>query len=120
MEKKIMDKLAKLINPLLVLIALALSLMVSNSFLSGNLNIIVNNLIIILGLFVFGMLLSKNRRNNRSWVKKVIISLVMFIIVITQLNIAEFNQYVSFLDIITKNNALLYGVIIYCGWVFFE
>jgi len=115
-----MDKIAKLINPLLVLVALALGLLVSNSVFSGNLNTIINNLLIILGLFLFGMLLSYRKKNNRSWIKKVIISLIMFIIVITQLNIAEFNAYVSFLDIFINNNAILYSFIIYCGWAFFE
>lgn len=115
-----MDKMAKLINPLLVLIALALGLLVSNSVLSGNFNTIINNLIIILGLFVFGMLLSYRKRHNRSWIKKVIISLIMFVIIITQLEIAQFNSYVSFLDIIIKNTAILYSIIIYCGWAFFE
>ena len=114
------DRFAKLINPLLVLIALALGIVISNSILPETMVVLVKNLLTIVGLFTFGMLLSYRKRHNRSWVKKVIISIIMFIILITQLNIAQFNTYLSIFDVIVKNNAILYGLIVYCGWAFFE
>ncbi len=114
------DRLAKLINPLLVLLALALGLMISNSIVPDSLLSLIRNLLIIVGLFAFGMLLSYRKRHNRSWVKKVVISIIMFIIFITQLNIVQFNEYLSFLDVVIKNQAILYGIIVYCGWAFFE
>ena len=114
------DRFAKLINPLLVLVALALGIVISNSVLSESMAVLVKNLMTIIGLFTFGMLLSYRKRHNRSWVKKVVISIIMFMILITQLNIAEFNAYLSVFDVIVKNNAILYGLIVYCGWAFFE
>ena len=114
------DRVAKLTNPLLILVALVLGTMISNSLFEGNLQTIVTNLIIILSLFVFGMLLSYRRKNNKSWMKKVIISLLMFVIVLIQFDIAQFNTIFRNIEIITKNQAVLHGIIIYCGWAFFE
>jgi hypothetical protein len=114
------DRFAKLVNPLLVLIALALGIVISSSILPEPMVVLVKNLLTIVGLFTFGLLLSYRKRHNRSWLKKVVISIIMFMIVITQLNIAQFNTYLSIFDVIVKNNAILYGLIIYCGWAFFE
>lgn len=114
------DKLAKLTNPLLVLIALVLGTMIATSLFEGSIQAVVINLITILSLFVFGMLLSSRRKNNKSWIKKVIISLVMFVIVLIQLDIAQFNAMFKSIEIITKNQVILHAVIIYCGWAFFE
>jgi peptidoglycan/LPS O-acetylase OafA/YrhL len=121
MEKKIMiDRVAKLTNPLLILVALVLGTMISNSLFDGNVKTIIINLITILSLFVFGMLLSYRRKNNKSWIKKVIISLLIFVIVLIQLDIAQFNTIFKNIEIITKNTAILHAIIIYCGWAFFE
>ncbi len=114
------DRFAKLINPILILVALALGIVISNSIVPDSMVVLVKNLLTIVGLFIFGVLLSYRKKHNRSWVKKVFISIIMFMILITQLNIAQFNTYISFFDVIVKNHAILYGLIIYCGWAFFE
>lgn len=115
-----MDRAAKLLNPLLALIALTLALMINNAVMPESFKDIVSSMLIIVGLFVFGILLSYRKKRSRSWIKKVIISIIMFIIIITQLNIAQFNAFLSVFDIITRNNAVLYSLIVYFGWAFFE
>lgn len=114
------DRAAKLTNPLLILVALVLGTMISQSLFDGNVQTIIINLIVILSLFVFGMLLSYRRKNNKSWIKKVVISILMFVIVLIQLDIAQFNAIFKNIEMITKNQAVLHGIIIYCGWAFFE
>lgn len=114
------DRAAKLVNPLLILVALVLGTIVSKSLFTGNVQSLLIKLITMICMFIFGMLLSYRRKNNKSWIKKVIISLLMFVILLIQLDVAQFNEFFKYIEIITKNQAILHAVIIYCGWAFFE
>ena len=115
-----MNKLMKYLNPLLILIATVLALVVSNMIFTQHINVVINNLITIIGLFMVGMFLSYRIKHNRLWVKKVIISLIMFVIVLVHVNVIQTNAFPRFMDVLFKNSAILYSIIIYCGWAFFE
>ena len=114
------NKITKWINPLLVLIALSLVTQVIESTLSGS---IASNSIIIMNtalLFMFGMFLSYRKRRSTTWVRKVIIAIALMLILLFQMNLLP-NESVSW---ITKwvvfNRPIIYALIIYFGWAFFE
>lgn len=70
-------------------------------------------------LFGFGITLSYHKRNNRTWVRKLVIALVVVLILFTRINVisagginAVFNQF--------KITTLFINLIlVYCGWSFF-
>ncbi len=115
-----MNKVMKYLNPLLILLAMVLAQSLTHSIFTNKIASIINNLIIIVGLFVFGMFLSYRKKHNRAWGKKVIISLVMFIIILVKVDMIQMKAFGHIVDTLFRNNALLYSIIIYCGWAFFE
>lgn len=114
------NKISKWINPLLVLIALSLVTQVIESTLSGS--IATNSIILVntILLFLFGMFLSYRKRRSTTWVRKVIISIALMLILLFQLNLLP-NESVSWItQWIILNRPITYALIIYFGWAFFE
>lgn len=114
------NKITKWINPLIVLIALSLTTQVFQATLIGsvavNIQIIANFIL----LFVFGIFLSYRRRKSTTWVRKVIITILMLWLLLIKLSIMPEFSLTLISQWIRLNDVIIYALVIYFGWAFFE
>jgi len=119
-EVKMDKKITKWLMPLIVLLALSLIIMVIDSFVVGIYNKVLTTILTAALLFVFGMFLGNRKKRRQTWLRKLIISFVLLLIVGKQLNWIEFNLLWNILNDIGINAVILNSAIIYCGWAFFD
>ncbi len=71
-------------------------------------------------LFGFGMTLSMHKRNHRTWVKKLVIALVVLLIIFTRINLIPATGIHTLLSQFKITTSFIDLILIYCGWSFFQ
>lgn len=70
-------------------------------------------------LFGFGMTLARGKRNNRTWVRKLIIALVVVLVMFSRLNLISLGGFNLILDRLYITRQITDLLLVYCGWAFF-
>lgn len=107
------------IKPLIVLVIGYVLYQVSDWLFNGQPYTMLIAIITLAMYFALGLVLHTNKRKNQDWIKKVLISLLLIIIVFDRLGIIQI-QVLSISRLINDYPAIINGFVVYLGWLFFE
>lgn len=107
------------LKPLLVLLVSYLLFLVSDWLFYGQPYTMMVQLITIGMFFSLGLMLHSSKRKNQDWIKKVLISLILILIVFDRLNVIQI-QWLSISQFMNAYPLIVNALLVYLGWLFFE
>ncbi len=113
-------KYTRWLLPLLILLALGLALKIIEGIIPSDFQSPLTTIVTAALLFAFGMFLTQHKKRSSGWVKKLLVSFVMLIIVGKRLGWIEFDVFWAYVNDLGINQTIQNAVIIYCGWIFFD
>lgn len=107
------------IKPIFVLVISYLLLRMNSFLFSGQLQATIMQLLVIAVYFALGLMLHRTKKKNQDWIKKVIISFIVLLIVLVRFDVITIT-WLSLSVFINANPLLVNGFMVYLGWLFFE
>ncbi len=107
------------IKPLIVLILSYVMYQISDWLFNAQPYTMLVAIITLTMYFSLGLALHTNKRKNQDWIKKVLISLLLIIIVFDRLGIVQI-QVLSISRLINDYPSIINAFVVYLGWLFFE
>jgi len=114
-----MKQLFNALKPMLVLILSYVLYQVSDWLFNAQPYTLMITAITLAMFFSLGLMLHGSKRKNQDWIKKVLISLLMIIIVFDRLGVIQL-QIMSITTIINQFPQITNAFVVYLGWLFFE
>lgn len=106
--------------PILFVVLSALVYYLSGFLLSGQLLTSVQVILWVAILFGFGLTLTYYKKKNRSWFKKVVIALFLFLILGLRLSWFNALGFETMLEKLALSTRFVDLLIVWCGWTFFQ
>lgn len=107
------------LKPILVLIVSYLLINMNDFLFSGQLQAAITLLLVVGMYFTLGLMLHRTKKKNQDWIKKVIISFMVLLIVLVRFDVVTIT-WLSLNEVINTNPLLVNAFIVYLGWLFFE
>lgn len=107
------------IKPLIVLFLTFVLIQISGWLFNGQPYTMLIAIITLAMYFSLGLALHTNKRKNQDWIKKVLISLLLIIIVFDRLGVVQI-QVLSVSRFINDYPSIINAFVVYLGWLFFE
>jgi asparagine N-glycosylation enzyme membrane subunit Stt3 len=107
------------LKPIVVLLVSYVLFVVSDWLFNGQPYVMMIQLVTIAMFFTLGLFLHSSKRKNQDWIKKVLISLLLILIVVDRLGIFSI-QWLNLSQFMSANPTIINAFLVYLGWLFFE
>ncbi|MBR2684653.1 MAG: hypothetical protein IKE59_01210 [Erysipelotrichaceae bacterium] len=109
----------KYLTPILILMGGGWLIRLENLLIKGSANHLFVTVTLALTLFGFGIALQP-RRNNKTWVKKLLVSFVLLFFLLLDLGYLKVGIVSDLLYYGALDGVIYYMIYVFCGWLFFD